>query len=298
MTSKNRFAPLASVAAVSNHASQKALPRRGKSKLPVVPKQVYQPAFTRALKARVSHLGRRLTRHELVALSTSVRRGYNPPKSSPIPKRSGLGYKPRQKWSPPVADLKKVAPVKNFIKGKSLVGSLQPEVSKVVSTESLSEAKSSIAEQISIGARSVASAQERANGREMLLSRLSLVQALRKPGITSSEKFTLLSGFAVKYPKSLSNFVRVEQIARRDGYIGSESERDMVSKPCVYVDFDRLMPSLPMNFVPFERPTGYDSSAQVYQFYHSYMSSLGSSEPYHVCVKSFDADEFFKSYLQ
>lgn len=269
---KNKFSALAVKASSSDvkTRSSSSADRRvtGAGFTSVMPKDKFQPAFSKALRARVAFLKRRLSSAEMKNLARSVRRGWTPTKKSLLRRgrKPGLGYIPNQKpkYSAVLKNAKVPAPpaaVKGieFIKGKTLAGSRPVSVAKD-SSESKSlpavfqpEAKAKVKAAVSAGARLVASIQERSAQAQLASARLQLHAQLGREE-SPVVKSALLSKFRAQYPGFLDRFIRVKEhvsisvpVSRRGSPV--DPVVAVASVPKVFVDMDALLPSSRVSFV-------------------------------------------------
>lgn len=193
----------------------------------VMPKDKFQPAFSKALKARVAFLKRRLSSGEMKNLARSVRRGWTPPKKSLPPKgrKPGLGYMPSQnpKYSDVLKSTKVPAPPSpirkgiEFVKGKTLTPSLGAGVAKasarsVAESRPLVEAKEAMAKQIHAGAKYVLSVQERSEQSKRNTAKLRLLGDIRRAP-SEQERLALLRTFALQWgPDVLDSFTECVRV--------------------------------------------------------------------------------------
>lgn len=230
----------------------------------VMPKEKFQPAFSKALKARCAFLKRRLSSAEMKNLARSVRRGWTPPKKSLPPKgrKPGLGYIPSQK--PKYSDVLKSAKVPapslalkkrvEFIQGKTLAPSLGAGVAKASarsvaeSRPSGVEAKEAMAKQISAGAKYVLSVQEKSEQSKRNTAKLRLLGDIRR-ATTEQERLALLRTFALQWGAdvldSFTECVRVWNPAQRHCDVRYRIDYDALGRvpreeETVFVESDKV----------------------------------------------------------
>jgi hypothetical protein len=271
--SKNAFAPLQEGKIRFSRGEGGGSPYTVAS---VMPKEIFQRAFSKALRARASYLGRKLIASELRALSLSVRRQYNPApprnKKGRVSKKSrpGLGYTPRPQAGPrPVkqqksSDDKKKdtyasVTTKAFVRGKTLVPSQGKEFSKgaamlaklsktsiqpverEVSPSRAAPSAATVTSAISQGAKLLADQAASAARKKLAIERFRLCTSLQRSGIDALEKSLLLAQFQETFPDTLKHFTKCWT---------NSVEGDDTMRVYMHVDFDRLIPSnLSLSFV-------------------------------------------------